>query len=70
MAHWAGPRSLPLWLPRELVGHSSRSNAAYRILGGRLRPLRETLERTLADERARGLDRERPGRGCRRAELS
>ena len=49
-----------------------RSNAAYRAAGGRLRDLRETLERTLADERERGLDRERtvgsdPRRGARAA---
>jgi 2'-hydroxyisoflavone reductase len=59
VAFWTGPRSLPLWLPREMPGFWTRSNAVYRLLGGRLRPLRETLERTLADERARGLDRER-----------
>lgn len=59
VAYWMGPRSLPLWLPAEVPGFWTRSNAAYRLLGGRLRPLRETLERTLADERARGLDRDR-----------
>ena len=59
VAHWAGPRSLPLWLPRDMPGFATRSNAAYRAAGGRLRDLRETLERTLADERERGLDRER-----------
>ena len=70
VSHWAGPRSLPLWLPRELVGHWSRSNAAYRLLGGRLRPLRETLVRTLADERSRGLDRERRSGLSRSEELA
>ena len=59
VSYWMGPRSLPLWLPAEAIGHWTRSNTVYRDLGGRLRPLRETLERTLADERARGLDRER-----------
>lgn len=59
VAYWMGPRSLPLWLPVDLPGFWTRSNAVYRLLGGRLRPLRDTLERTLADERARGLDRER-----------
>ncbi|MEZ3159766.1 NAD-dependent epimerase/dehydratase family protein [Microbacterium sp. BWT-B31] len=59
VAHWMGPRSLPLWLPDDLPGSATRSNAAYRAGGGRLRALRDTLERTLADERARGLDRER-----------
>jgi len=59
VAYWMGQRSLPLWLPVGMPGFWTRSNAAYRLLGGRLRPLRETLERTLADERDRGLDRER-----------
>ncbi|TQJ32448.1 NAD-dependent epimerase/dehydratase family protein [Microbacterium sp. SLBN-146] len=64
---WAGPSSLPLWLPAELTGFATRSNALYRRLGGRLRPLHETLERVLADERDRGLDRSR-GAGLTRAE--
>lgn len=59
VAHWAGPRSLPLWLPRDMPGFATRSIAAYRAAGGTLRDLRETLERTLADERDRGLDRQR-----------
>lgn len=59
VAHWMGPRSLPLWLPRDMVGFSTRSNAAYRAAGGQVRSIRDTLERTLADERERGLDRER-----------
>jgi hypothetical protein len=42
-----------------MPGFMTRSNAAYLAAGGRLRSLRDTLERTLADERARGLDRER-----------
>jgi len=59
VAHWMGPRSLPLWLPREMPGFSTRTNTAYRAAGGRVRDIRDTLERTLADERVRGLDRER-----------
>ena len=59
VAHWSGPRSLPLWLPARHAGLATRSIAAYRAAGGRLRDLRETLERTLADERERGLERER-----------
>jgi 2'-hydroxyisoflavone reductase len=59
VAYWMGPRSLPLWLPRESAGHWSRSNRLYRELGGGLRPLSETLDGTLADERARGLGRPR-----------
>ena len=67
VAHWAGPKSLPLWLPRDMPGFSTRSIEAYRAAGGRLRTLSETLERTLADERSRGLDRERQA-GLSRAE--
>lgn len=59
VGYWMGARSLPLWLPDAAIGHWTRSNTVYRDLGGRLRPLRETLERTLDDERARGLGRER-----------
>ena len=67
VAHWAGPRSLPLWLPRDMPGFATRSIEAYRAAGGRLRDLRETLERSLADERERGLDSERKS-GLSRAE--
>lgn len=59
VAHWAGLRSLPLWLPGDMPGFATRANTAYRLLGGNIRPLRVTLERTLADERERGLDRDR-----------
>ncbi|WP_431798278.1 NAD-dependent epimerase/dehydratase family protein [Microbacterium kunmingense] len=65
--YWMGPRSLPLWLPADMPGFATRSNAAYRAAGGPLRALEDTLRRTLADERARGLDRERRS-GLTRAE--
>lgn len=65
--YWMGPRSLPLWLPRDMPGFATRSNAAYRAAGGHVRDLRDTLERVLADERERGLDRERKS-GLTRAE--
>lgn len=70
VAHWAGSRSLPLWLPGDLPGFATRSNAAYRLLGGALRPLDETLARTLADERERGLTRERAAGLARADELA
>lgn len=70
VAHWSGPRSLPLWLPRDMRGFWTRSNAVYRLLGGRLRPLAETLRRTLEDERARGLDRDRQAGLSRPDELA
>jgi 2'-hydroxyisoflavone reductase len=65
--HWAGPRSLPLWLPREAAGMTTRSDAGLRALGDRRRPLRETMRDVLADERERGLDRPRRS-GLTRAE--
>lgn len=68
--HWMGPRSLPLWLPDDMPGFATRSNAVYRMLGGALRPLRETLVRTLEDERARGLDRARSAGIAREDELA
>jgi nucleoside-diphosphate-sugar epimerase len=57
--YWSGPRSLPLWLPVEDAGFAQRDNTAFRASGGSLRPVRDTLARTLADEKARGLDRPR-----------
>lgn len=59
VAYWAGPRSLPLWLPPDMRGFMTRSNARYRRSGGPLRPLDETVEHVVADERERGVDRER-----------
>ncbi|WP_017202418.1 NAD-dependent epimerase/dehydratase family protein [Microbacterium algeriense] len=57
--YWAGPRSLPLWLPPEMAGFMTRSNARYTESGGTLSPLSDTVERVVADERERGVDRER-----------
>ena len=65
--YWAGPRSLPLWLPPEMTGFMSRSNAVFCADGGALRPLTDTVDRVLADERERGVDRERRA-GLTRAE--
>lgn len=56
---WAGERSLPLWLPSDAQGLAQRSGGAFRAVGGQTRPLHETLQRTLSDERARGLERVR-----------
>jgi 2'-hydroxyisoflavone reductase len=56
---WAGESSLPLWLPLADAAFALRSNAAFRAAGGALRPLRETLARTLEDEISRGLERPR-----------
>ena len=68
--HWAGPRSLPLWLPIEDAAMTTRSNAAYRAAGGTLRDVDETLRDTLADERGRGLLRERRAGLTRSEELA
>jgi nucleoside-diphosphate-sugar epimerase len=59
VGYWAGPDSLPLWLPPNHEGFMARSNQAGRAAGLVLRPWQETLEDTLRDERARGLDRPR-----------
>jgi 2'-hydroxyisoflavone reductase len=57
--YWAGPDSLPLWLPPGHGGFMARSNQAAVAAGLQLRPWHETLADTLADERRRGLDRTR-----------
>lgn len=57
--YWSGPDSLPLWLPPGHDGFMARSNQAARAAGMVLRPWQETLAATLADERLRGLDRQR-----------
>lgn len=65
--YWAGPRSLPLWLPTDMSGFMTRSNRAFHASGGRLRPITDTIERVIVDERRRGVDRERRA-GLTRAE--
>lgn len=55
--YWAGPESLPLWLPASAVGFCHRSSSAYRRSGGTTRPLGETMRRVLDDELARGAER-------------
>ena len=69
VAYWSGPRSLPLWLPADMPGFATRANAAYRTAGGGIRPLADTLARTLVDERTRGLDRSRAAGLARDEEL-
>ncbi|MCK2037260.1 NAD-dependent epimerase/dehydratase family protein [Microbacterium sp. SSW1-49] len=59
VAYWAGERSLPLWLPADMTGFMTRSNAAFHRTGGVLRPIDDTIARVVADEIARGVDRER-----------
>ncbi len=45
---WAGPRSLPLWLPEEMSGMVSHDVSAAFDAGLRTRPLSETAADTLA----------------------
>ncbi|CAH0260604.1 hypothetical protein SRABI98_03496 [Microbacterium sp. Bi98] len=70
VAYWAGERSLPLWLPSEMTGFMTRSNARYRAAGGRLRPLDETIAAVVDDEQARGVDRDRRAGLTRADELA
>ncbi|MFJ4999370.1 NAD-dependent epimerase/dehydratase family protein [Microbacterium sp. NPDC088619] len=65
--YWAGERSLPLWLPADMTGFMTRTNARYRAAGGTLRPLDETVAAVIADEQERGIDRDRRA-GLTRAE--
>ena len=65
---WAGPRSLPLWLPLpEYAGFGARSGRSARDAGLACRPLPDTLADALVHERTRGLDRARRA-GLTRAE--
>lgn len=57
--YWAGPRSLPLWLPLDSAALAQRSGAAFRAAGGVPRPLEDTLVRVLDDEVTRGIHRPR-----------
>lgn len=67
--YWAGPRSLPLWLPAGDAGFAQRSNAAFRAAGAGISRLDATMGRVLADERQRGLSRQRASGLSRPEEL-
>ncbi|MET0928805.1 MAG: NAD-dependent epimerase/dehydratase family protein [Aeromicrobium sp.] len=67
---WMGPRSLPLWLPPSHHGMGRMDDTRAIALGLERRPLAETLRDTLADERGRGLDRERRAGLSRSDELA
>ena len=57
---WAGPDSLPLWLPLpEYAGFMTRDNTAARRAGLALRPLADTVRAALQWETEQGLDRDR-----------
>jgi len=57
--YWAGPRSLPLWLPLSDASFARRSAQAFQETGGRTRSLEVTVTEVLADEVSRGVDRPR-----------
>ena len=59
VAYWAGPESLPHWLPQGYDGFATRSGSAAVAEGLTLRPVQDTIARVLEDERRRGLTRER-----------
>src|SRR5699024_951691 len=59
VSYWAGPRSLPLWLPAADIPFAQRSSARFIAVGGRSRGVLATPEEALRDERARGLGRQR-----------
>jgi 2'-hydroxyisoflavone reductase len=48
VAHWSGPRSLPLWLPEEARGMTSHDVSAALAAGLTFRPIAETARDTLA----------------------
>lgn len=57
--YWAGPHSLPLWLPVGDRGFAQRDGTAYLAAGGSLTPLSVSLSQILDDELTRGVDRPR-----------
>ncbi|GAB3287753.1 NAD-dependent epimerase/dehydratase family protein [Parasphingorhabdus pacifica] len=56
---WAGPKSLPLWLPGTHHGLASHDPEPASAAGLAIRPLVETVRAALADEDALGFDRPR-----------
>lgn len=59
VAPWAGPDSLPLWVPSEAAGHNARAASAVREAGLTVRPLEQTVSDALRWEVERGLWRDR-----------
>jgi 2'-hydroxyisoflavone reductase len=56
---WAGPKSLPLWLPESHHGLAAHDGTRSVEAGLRVRPLADTVHAALVEERALGLDRPR-----------
>ncbi|GAA3460770.1 NAD-dependent epimerase/dehydratase family protein [Saccharothrix longispora] len=59
VAPWAGPRSLPLWLPADHRSMMFRDAGPALAAGLRVRPTAETAVDALEHERELGLDRDR-----------
>lgn len=61
VAPWAGPESLPWWIPRGqgFDGFTTRSGALARENGLEERAVARTIDEIVSDERVRGLHRER-----------
>ncbi len=68
--HWRGPDPCRRCAAPGMTGFMTRSNSAYRDGGGRLRPLTDTVRTVVADERARGVDRDRRAGLARAEELT
>lgn len=56
---WAGPRSLPLWLPVSHLGIAARDTTLAAAAGLRTRPVADTARAALAHEHTLGPDRPR-----------
>ncbi len=65
VTYWAGPRSLPLWLPEDARGMTSHDVSAAFAAGLTTRPIGETAADTLAWLRA---NPDAPRTGLSRAE--
>lgn len=59
VSFWAGPESLPLWLPQDYTGFATRSGDAAAAAGLTHRPLSALMTEALAYEKQRGLKRDR-----------
>ncbi|WP_037364891.1 NAD-dependent epimerase/dehydratase family protein [Nakamurella lactea] len=66
VGYWSGPKSLPLWLPADHELAVPRTGDKATAAGLVRRPMTELVADVLADEIARGLDRDR-GAGLTRA---
>lgn len=68
--YWMGEHSLPLWVPAEMTGFMRRTGDLFHRTADTRTPLQHVIERVLADERERGLDRRRRSGLSRAQELA